>query len=125
MQEAQALQSLSQEDFAIVKLAAAQTYAAHNMHPDTASYLFDRKMAKVAKACGAVTEAKPVVAKVTTAKPVAKVTKITKVTKPADKTAAAKAPAKAADLKMAKIAGLADNLKKVLAKGDADKAAKQ
>ena len=42
-------EQMSQEDFAIVKLAAAQRYKERNIHPETANYLFERKLSKLAQ----------------------------------------------------------------------------
>ena len=45
-------EQMSQEDFAIVKLAAAQRYKERNIHPETANYLFERKLSKLAQVPG-------------------------------------------------------------------------
>ena len=45
-------EQMSQEDFAIVKLAAAQRYKERNIHPETAHYLFERKLSKLAQVPG-------------------------------------------------------------------------
>jgi hypothetical protein len=41
-------EQMSQEDFAVVKLAAAERYRERNIRPETASYLFDRTLCKQA-----------------------------------------------------------------------------
>lgn len=86
-------EQMSQEDFAIVKLAAAQRYKERNIHPDTASYLFDRKMNKLAAGCD---------------KPAAKAKVVAKARQPAAK-AEVKAAAPAAD-KITKLAGALKNV---------------
>jgi len=40
---------MSAEDFAIVKLAAAERYRERNVRPETAAYLFERRMRKEAQ----------------------------------------------------------------------------
>lgn len=64
---------MSQENFAVVKLAAAERYRERNIRPETASYLFDRTLRKQAASCGGGSTTKPAVKVKAKAKPVAKV----------------------------------------------------
>ncbi len=90
-----AKEQMSQEDFAVVKLAAAERYRERNIRPETASYLFDRTLRKQAADCGSTPAPK---AKAKTVK--AKTVKA--------KTAAAKQP------DMGKITKLAAALKRTI-----------
>ena len=101
-------EQMSQEDFAIVKLAAAQRYKERNIHPETAHYLFERKLSKLAASCDKPAAKKPAVAAV----------KKTTIVKKPDAT-------KAAGDKITKLAGALKNvLPPKQADAKADKARK-